>query len=368
MNSKNDILNISVYPVWQWWEEHYQKAHGRPSRIDFDWLDRTYLGRIQFLHKHFGHIGFGAAEPVLDKNFVSQVMPFHTMIIPVVLGMEATIQEVGGYAWKNMSVEQLQDLKPVDITHSFIGDLILKQQQERIARYGIATQMIDLASVSNNAFMMRGPDFYADLMVEKDFAHHYLGVIAETMCMAYTFITKTFGQIDGFPLGNCNVTMMSPVLYDEMICQYDVRCVEYAAKIGGKAPCCDLHHCDVKTEPFAKSYSRISGLRSLQGSYHSDIKAIHETLPKVKFSAMVSPVELLNRPMAEVLCDIEKSIASGASDLAIWDIDTGCSPEMLMGFFEKIGEIAEKHKKKMSLGINPFSWEELAWEFPVYVN
>ncbi|HBR20152.1 MAG: hypothetical protein A2Y13_09280 [Planctomycetes bacterium GWC2_45_44] len=366
MNYKSDSFNISVYPVWQWWEEHYQKAYGRPSRIDFDWLDRTYLGRREFLHKHFGHIGTAGSEPL--PEICSQIMPFHSMIIPVALGMEATIQEIGGYAWKNMSGEQLENLNPVNIAESFIGELILKQRQERIARYGTATQMIDLASVSNNAFMMRGPDFFVDLLTDKNFAHHYLGVITETMCMAYKFITETFGHIDGFPLGNCNVTMMSPKLYDEMICQYDVRCVEYAAKINGKEPCCDLHHCNVKTEPFAKSYRKIPGLRSLQGSYRSDIKKILETLPGVKFSAMVNPVELLNRPISDILFDIEQCIVDGANDLAIWDIDTACSPEMLGEFFEKIGEISEKHNKKMSLGIIPFSWEELAWEFPTYVN
>ena len=100
--------------------------------------------------------------------------------------------------------------------------------------------------------------------------------------------------------------MMSPALYDEMVSQYDVDCVEYAAKISGQEPCCDLHHCDVETGPFAESYSKIPGLRSLQGSYHSDIKKILEVLPETNFSAMISPVEVLNRPTTEMLEDIDK--------------------------------------------------------------
>jgi hypothetical protein len=295
-------------------------------------------------------------------------MPFHTMLIAVALGMETNIQEVGGYAWKAMSIEQLKNLKPVNIADSSIGELIFEHRQQRLNRYGISTQMIDLASVSNNAFMMRGPDFYVDLMVEKEFAHHYLCVIKETMCFAYKFISETFGSIDGFPLGNCNVTMMSPALYDEMICQYDIDCVEYAAKISGKEPCCDLHHCDVKTEPFAESYSKIPGLRSLQGSYHSDIKKILEVLPEIKFSAMISPVELLNRDISEVVKDIDKCIADGANDLAIWDIDTACEPEKLAEYFGNICQVAQKHNKQAAFNIIPFSWEELAWEFPIYVN
>jgi hypothetical protein len=359
---------VSIYFVWQWWQEHYQKNHGRPDAIDMDWLDESYLGRQNFLYKHFGYLGIGSLEPVLDKIFLSMVMPFHTMLIAVALGMETNIQDVGGYAWKAMSVEQLKILKPVDIADTAIGELIYKHRQQRIDRYGVTTQMIDLASVSNNAFMMRGADFYADLMIEKEFAHHYLGVIKETMCLAYKFISETFSPIDGFPLGNCNVTMMSPALYDEMISQYDIDCVEYAAKISGKGPCCDLHHCDVETEPFAESYSKIPGLRSLQGSYHSDIKKILDVLPETNFSAMISPVEVLNRPITEMLEDVDKCISDGANDLAIWDIDTACGPEKLAEFFEKIIEIAQKYNREASFTFIPFSWEELAWEFPAYVN
>ena len=368
IETQGEKFPVSIYFVWQWWQEYYQKNHGRPETIDMDWLDESYVGRQKNLHKHFGHLGIGSSDPALDKKFLSMVMPFHTMLIAVAMGMEAKIQDVGGYAWKVMSVEQLKNIKPVDIANTAIGELILEQRQQRLDRYGIATQMIDLASVSNNAFMMRGADFYSDLMIDKELAHHYLSVIRETMCLAYRFVSKAFGPITGFPLGNCNVTMMSPALYDEMICQHDIGCVEYAAELSGEEPCCDLHHCNVKTEPFAESYSKIPGLRSLQGSYHSDVKKILDVLPETKFSAMINPVEVLNRPVTEILEDIEKCIADGANDLAIWDIDAACGPEKLVEFFERISEISQKHNKETSFAVIPFSWEELAWEFPVYYD
>ena len=365
---ENRQLPISVYFVWQWWEEYYQKSHGRPDAIEFAWLDEHYLGRQRFLYESFGHLGIGNPEPVLDENFLSKVMPFHTMLIAVALGMEVDIQTVGGYAWKTMSDEDLKNLKSVDIANTRIGELIMRERELRIERYGIATQMIDLASVSNNAFMMRGPDFYADLMVEKEFAQHYLGVIRETMCFAYKFISETFGPINGFPLGNCNVTMISPELYEEIILQHDVDCVEYAAKLTGEKPCCSLHHCDVKTEPFAEAYSKIPGLNSLQGSYHSDIKNINKILPKTNFSAMVSPVEILNRPMVELVQDIDTCIANGANDLTIWDIDPVCGPQQIVELFEQIKKIARKSDKEASFSVVPFAWEELSWEFPEYVD
>ncbi len=360
----SSILNSSVYFVWQWWEKHYKRF--RPAAVDFDMLDKTYLERQKFLYEQFGLFGVGSSSPILDRNFVSRVMPFHTMIIPVVLGMNTEIQQVGGFAWKNMSVEQIKKLKPVNIADTVVGDLIIKQHKKRIDRYGVCTQMIDLASVTNNAFMMRGPDFYSDLLIDTEFAHHYMNVIKETMCMAYSFITEIFGQIKGFPLGNCNVTMMSPELYDAMICQYDIDCVNYAAAVTGKEPWCDLHHCDVKTEPFADVYNKIPGLNSLQGSYHSNIKEILEKNKNLKFSAMISPVELLNRSMEEVIQDIEKSVAAGTDNLAVWDIDPAFGPGKTRELFSSITMIAEKHGRSASFSIIPISWEELAWEFPEY--
>jgi len=367
MNDNTNILAVSVYFVWQWWEEHYQKTRGRPDTIDMDWLDETYLGRQCFLHQHLGQSGVGSANPVLDRSFVSRVMPFHTMIVPVILGMEIAIQEIGGYTWKSMPPEQLQKLEPVDIAQTAVGDLIAEQKQERLNRYGLATQMIDLASVSNNAFMLRGVEFYSDLIVDQALAHHYLQVLAETMCMTYRFVTGLFGPIKGFPLGNCNVTMMSPQLYAKMIRQYDIQCVEYAASLAGKPPHCDLHHCDVKTEPFAQAYSEIPGLHSLQGSYESDIAQIQRVLPDVLFSAMISPVDLLNKPAAQLHHDIDHCIAAGANDLAIWNIDPQFGPARVRELFSLITKIAARCGKTAKFTVVPLTWEEMAWEFPTYL-
>jgi hypothetical protein len=363
MNEDRKPLPVSIYCVWQWWEEHYQRRHGRPEKKDYDWLDRHYLGRQRFLFDKFGRFGIGAEKPQLDKNFVSKVMPYHTILIPVLLGTPASIQQEGGYCWQNLSETEMQKIKPVDIANSSIGELIHRQYQTLKARYGQATQMIDLASVTNNAFTMRGPEFYADLLAEKEFARRYMDVITETMCMAYKFITDLFGPIDGFPLGNCNVTMISPELYIDMIRDYDIRCVQFASGLTKKPPSCNIHHCNVNTEPFAEAYRAIPGLKSLQGSCLSDISKIHAALPEVNFSAMINPVDLISKPLRPIAEQLEYCISQNASDLAIWDIDTSFEPDTMVKLFSLIEEIAGKHLRKAFFDVIPFTWEELDWEF-----
>ncbi len=365
MSDKRRELTVSIYFVWQWWEEHYQRARGRPEWIDMDWLDETYLGRQRFLYEHFGEHDIGQAEPTLDLRFISQVMPFHTMILPVALGMSISIH-VGSYSWHPLSVSELRELKPVDLARSPIGELIVRERDARLARYGVATQAIDLGGIANNAFMLRAHEFYADLIVDKGLARHYDEVVAETITLGYRFVSELFGPIKGFPIANCNVTMMSPEVYVDMLRDLDIRLVEYAAELNGEPPFCNLHHCNVRTEPFAEAYSVIPGLASLQGSHLSDIERIHQVLPDVDFSAMVNPVGLLNKSRTQTDQELDHCLATGAHDLAIWDIDTAFGPEKVADLLRRITRIAAKNGRKAVFHLIPITWEEMDWEFPQY--
>ena len=359
-------LPISLYCVWQWWEQHYQAAHGRPEAIDFDWLDETYLGRQRRLHDWFGDLGIGQADPVLDTGFVSMLLPYHTMIVPVILGMPATIQKVGGWQNHPLDAERIASLAPVDLAGSPAGALLLAEREKRRARYGRATQMIDLASPANNAFSLRGMDFYLDLLADPPLVRHYLEAITETMVMAYRLIAKHFGRLESVPLGNCNVTMISPEVYADMVRPYDIRFVEEAAASQELPPRCDLHHCNVPTEPFAAAYRSIPGLRSLQGSVRSDIRAIQAILPEVAFSGMINPVDLLNQPQAKLLADVERSLAEGVHDLALWDVDPAVTPAQLGEFLRSLACLAGEHDREAKFSFIPITWEELDWEFPQY--
>ena len=97
MKNGSKKLPVSLYCVWQWWDKHYQNAHGRPDTIDMDWLDKTYLGRQKFLFDHLGEFGLGSAAGELDRSFLSLILPYHTMIVAVILGMETKLQDAGGH-------------------------------------------------------------------------------------------------------------------------------------------------------------------------------------------------------------------------------------------------------------------------------
>jgi len=361
-------LPISIYCVWQWWDRHYQAAQGHPDEIDFDWLDATFLGRQRQLHAWFGDLGIGQANPTLDTGFVATLLPYHTMIVPVILGMKIPVQDVGGYQNIPLDEDQMAKLAPVDLAQSPVGELLLAEQAKRLRRYGCATQMIDLASPANNAFSLRGMEFYLDLLADPPLARHYLEVITETMVLAYRFVATHFGRLESVPLANCNVTMISPDVYMEMVRPHDIRFIENAAMSQGLQPRCDLHHCSVPTEPFVEAYRAIPGLRSLQGSVLSDIRKIHAGLPGVDFSGMINPVDLITRPQAEVLSGIDRALEAGVHDLALWDVDPSITPGQLGEFLRGLSHMALRRGREARFSCIPITWEELDWEFPRYHN
>jgi len=54
--------------------------------------------------------------------------------------------------------------------------------------------------------------------------------------------------------------------------------------------------------------------------------------------------------------ELERCIALGANDLAIWEMGVRCCPE----------RIAPQHVREAAFTVLPLTWEELDWQFPRY--
>ena len=380
MTDEGATLPVDIYFMGEWWDEHYQKYHGYPAGIDWDWLDATYLGRQRFLYEHFGQFGLGQERPTLnippaepgqlhpalDYPHVTAVLPFYFFVVPMALGMHLRIQDVGGYTWDTLTAEEVRRIQPVDIAQTPIGAAIVRERERKLARYGVATQMIDLEGPANNAFIMRGPAFYVDLMEDQGLARHYLEVITETTCNTYRFVNQLFGPLDGFFLGNCSVRMISPRMYARMIREYDIRCIEYAAEVTGRPPLCDLHHCDSDVTRYVEAYSAIPGVRMLQASYLSDLQQIKRLMPQTRFSAMVNPAGLLSRPVAQVDADLERNLRDGVHDVWLPNVDPGYGPDQVAALLGRLQQMAARYGRQATFTATTFTCEELDFQFARY--
>lgn len=364
--SEDYKLPVFIYPLVQWWDKHFQKSRGRPISIDLDWLDQTFLERQKFLYDTFGQFGIGQVSPQLDRQYLSTVMPYWYFLVPVLLGTKLSLREIGGYGWQNMELEKVKRIEPVDIRKTPLADSILRQRDFMIDRYGTVAQMLDVESVTNNAFVLRGTEFYSDLLVEKDLVHHYFKVIYETMSHLYRFTIEEFGPMDVFSLCNCNCALISPSLYAEMILKYDIQMVDFVLEASESAPQIRIHHCSVKTEPFAEAYSEIPKLRILQGSHDSDLEVIHRHLPNVAFSSLLPPVDLQNKTESQIINELDQCIAGGTHDLAIMSIDPSYGPNNIVKLLARIQEIASNYAREPEFYIYPLTREEVGWQFRQY--
>ena len=104
----------------------------------------------------------------------------------------------------------------------------------------------------------------------------------------------------------------------------------------------------------------------MQGSYHSNVARIHSILPDVAFSAMLSPVDLVNKPAAEVDRELDRCLAEGVRDFVIWNIDPRYGPDQTADLLQRLRRLAARHNREAVFSAIPFSWEEMDWEFPRY--
>lgn len=361
----SEQIRISVYFMWEWWRKHFHAMTPMPEKAGDNELAKLYLQRKRFLFEKFGHLQIGEEVPEMDGKYVNLVIKWGMDFIPCVLGAELTCQESGGYTPRKMDLDEILKLKPVDISAAPAGEWIIKRKDELKKRYGSAEQAIDLEGPANMAIRIRGDEFYIDLLEEKGVAAHLLEVVTETICSCYRFLGKEF-KLDSLLLANCNVTLMSPKLYEDTVLQYDLRLANLAPTITGRRDTLRLHHCSVPVDRFIDVYKKIPNVCRLEASHTSDIKRICTEMPGVLFAAMVNPVELMTKPPEKLKNEISVAIGNGAREIDIWDIDPSLSPENVNDLLSSIESCCLTNDKKAVFDVIPICWDELEWAFPKY--
>lgn len=361
-------FNVSVYFMWEWWEKHFHSKFPRPSEPGDEALDGIYLKRKRFLFEKFGRFGIGEERPHMDGRYVNIVTKYGMDLIPYLFGAELRCQETGGWMSRPFSRDKLKAMKPVDIAQHPFGEWVLREREKKTRRYGSVEQFLDYEGPTNIAVRMRGEEFYIDLVIDREFAEYQLELINETIFHLLRFVAQNFPVTSAFGLGNCNVTMISPSLYEEAIKPFDIEFSNRSALISGKTNDFTLHHCDVKVDGFVESYKTIPNLKALQASHQSDISKIILEKPEVNFLAMLNPIEMAHKQMDQLSEEIDRAIRLGAGELDMWNIDPNTGVDRVTAMFEAIEKSCGKYGKKCNFSVIPFCWDELEWAFPRYQN
>jgi len=265
------LLPVSLYFMPEWWDRHYHACVPRPSKPSQAALESVYLGRLRFLHENFGKWEIGQEKPSLDGGQIATVLRHCYDTVPVLLGTTLDYGNAWGSHPRFRKLEELGGLEPVDITNHPEGEWIVGEKQRLDSLYGRCTHCLDLGGVVNHAFRIVGQDIYADMISNPEEVKSLFECIIQTMRWFFDYLDDVFGEMDPVPFSNCNVTLMGPALYENVVLPFDARQNCFAAERHGVAPRAAIHHCDVPLDPFIDAYSKLPGLASVQASYTSDV-------------------------------------------------------------------------------------------------
>lgn len=359
-----DIV-ISVYFMWEWWMKYFHNNNPRPERRSDNELALMYLNRKKFLFESFGSFGIGEEHPFQDGKYVNRVCRWGMDFIPYVLGAELVCQDIGGYFCRKMELDDIRKLKSVNVEESIAWQWIIKRKSEIEKLYGKAENGMFIEGSTNLAVRIRGEEFYIDLLEDKGLATHLLDVITETSISAYKLLGREF-NLQELSIANCNVTLISPSLYEEIILPFDIKTAEISEIVTRKKNRVSLHHCDVPVDMFIDVYKRIPGIFKLEASIKSNIKRFCTEMPDVLFSAMVSPPDILNKTKDQIGLEIDLAIKAGAREFDLWNIDPLFGIQDINNLFNIIKKYCERNDCRAVFDIVPFCWDELEWAFPIY--
>ena len=303
-------LPVSLYFMAEWWDRYYHVDMPRSSQPSWDAIESMYLGRLRFLYEQFGQWEIGRENPELDDGQIATVLRHGLDTLSVLLGTTLDYGNAWGFYPRFRKLEELGDLAPVDIANHPEGEWIVGEKQRLDSLYGGCTHCLDLGSVVNQAFRIVGQDIYADMISNPEEVKRLFECILQTMRWFFDFLDDVFGGMDPVPISNCNVTMMGPALYEDLVLPFDARQNRFAAERHGVVPRAAIHHCDVPLDPFVEAYAKLPGLSSIQASFTSDVAKAKRGLGGCNFSAMISP-RSLNADLATFEATLEKAIADG---------------------------------------------------------
>ena len=358
-------LPVSLYFMPEWWDRHYHVGMPRPSQPSQDALESLYLGRLRFLHEQFGRWEIGRESPDLEGGQIATVLRHCYDTVPVLLGTTLDYGNAWGSHPRFRKLEELADLEAVDIANHPEGEWIVGEKRRLDALYGQSTHCLDLGGVVNHAFRIVGQDIYADMISSPEEVKRLFECIIQTMQWFYDFLDDVFGGMDPVPFSNCNVTLMGPVLYEDIVLPFDARQNRFASERHGVEPRAAIHHCDVPLDPFVDAYAKLPGLASIQAAFTSDVAKAKRELGGCDFSAMVSP-KALNADLVAFETTLEKAISDGTDDLAIWNVDPQTEPDRLRKVLEIIDAIGWRHGRKPNYEPMPLCWEEMQWAHGQY--
>lgn len=321
----------------KWFRTNMGVDYGKAWHEDPELRRDSLVKMKQALNEHFPTLNLGGEDPEELRGTISVV--YGTANFSSLYDVEVHFMEdnwPAGYPGE-MSAEDAKKMKVPDFDNNPYAQMLFKQMDDIIDKWGSCPGVLNIQGVLNNAFRIRGQDFFIDLIDDLPLAHHVLSTVCEGMI---EFIKRIYAkQEEGgivnefFVTSNCLVNMVSGDTYEEMLLPYDKKLSEAFKYFG-------IHNCAWNVNAYMNGYSQIEKLGYLDFGLESDLERIAKLFPKARRCLMYSPVELESKSVEEIRDDLQRIHDTlTPCEIILTDVEDTCPDQRVIDYYEMVADI-----------------------------
>ena len=198
----------------------------------------------------------------------------------------------------------------------------------------------NLGSIINTAFSLQGQQLLLDYLEDPGSVRKLYANITDLMLLCL----DRFPKADGWPpsnvfLGNCTVSMISPVQYAALNWPEDRRVMDYARSIGARF----MVHQDSGVNPHLENYARFEYLHAFDLGQDTDFEKLHRLCPNASVNCILFPA-WVGTPPGRLARNLSDSWTSGhrfpSFSFSLLDVDTELGGNRLFAFVEVFRQCA----------------------------
>ncbi|MHC4872260.1 MAG: uroporphyrinogen decarboxylase family protein [Planctomycetota bacterium] len=234
--------------------------------------------------------------------------------------------------------EAIMNLKPIeDLSDNPVMQDLEAQADWMKKKYGKVRTSINMQSVPNIAFKVRGDQLMFDFYDNPELVHKLVDYVQQSWINIRSYISR-LNERNGCPdgeggfinLDNCTVALISPDIYREFFLPYDVKTAQHYNNNYG------VHHCGANMHLFAEDYAKLGDGVWFDIGYGSDVKASMELLQTTEerplWSVRYGPAKLRSAEPEEIKEEVKALEACGADTISCVGTDPDTPEENLKAF------------------------------------
>ena len=299
----------------------------------------SVAGMRKELNRRFPALRLGGPDPDAVPATIDGIHGALTVALMFGIGADYYVDNWPAAHHEYLGEQAIEELEVPDLPSVPVMAQILEQMDLIEREFGRIEGYLNWQGVLNNAFRIRGPEVFSDLMVNPDLARHLFDIITKTMIegmrLVYERQAGTGFVVRHATLSNCVVNMVSPDLYREHVFPWD-RTISESFEFFG------IHNCAWNVDPYIHDYSCIEKLGYVDMGITSDLALAKRLCPNARRAVMYTPTDLVNKTLDDLRLDLEH-IRQHLSpcDIVMADIDAETPDERVIKFARLAEETLE---------------------------